>query len=668
MKIVKILLSIIIVAVVGVYVVAFTPVGNSILKPIIETKAKEASNIDIELEKFSLSFGSLDILVHITPSNSLHVKGDFNLFSQSFDINYKVNFLALKELNDIAKQKLNGEFKTNGRVKGDMEFLTIKGKSNVAKSNTSYQVELTKLNPTSIIAHIKDLKLSYLLYMVGQKQYASSNVNLDINFKNITPHNLDGDIKLLTKNGKFNTKVLREDFKINIPKTSFNMNLDALLKGDDINYNYIFNSNLAKLTSNGKVIPNPLKLDISYKANIKELALLKPITGADLRGKVNFDGKVRGDKEKLQAILHSNIASSNTKINVELKEFKPSFILADIKHLKLQKLLYMVKQPHYTDGDFNLKAKLTSLEKDNLKGNILTSVNGKLDTKYLTKAYKFKHQMPKTLYNLKAYTTLDKTYVDTKLNLKSTLMNLDVKKARFDLKDSSLKSDYIVDIASLEKLYFVTDRHLRGGIKANGNIKKDKDLLFLANSKIANGDLHVKLLNDDLSLNLKDMRTKKVLWILKYPEFFDGGVNADVIYNLANSKGDVKAKFVKGIFVKNEAFDLLKQYGHINLYKERYDGDAKANINKEKIFATFNLKSKKSSITSDKTKLNTKKSTIDSAITITAKKTPVTVTLKGKISSPKVGIDLKKFMQSEAGKKLEKKATKELDKLFKKFF
>ena len=104
--------------------------------------------------------------------------------------------------------------------------------------------------------------------MVGQKQYASSNVNLDINFKNITPHNLDGDIKLLTKNGKFNTKVLREDFKINIPKTSFNMNLDALLKGDDINYNYIFNSNLAKLTSNGKVIPNPLKLDISYKANI----------------------------------------------------------------------------------------------------------------------------------------------------------------------------------------------------------------------------------------------------------------------------------------------------------------------------------------------------------------------------------------------------------------
>lgn len=43
-------------------------------------------------------------------------------------------------------------------------------------------------------------------------------------------------------------------------------------------------SNLFKITSSGNVIPTPLKTDLKYAVDIKELALLKPVTGADLRG------------------------------------------------------------------------------------------------------------------------------------------------------------------------------------------------------------------------------------------------------------------------------------------------------------------------------------------------------------------------------------------------
>ncbi len=668
MKIIKILLSLIVAMVAGVYVILFTGFGNSLLKSVIEAKVKETSGLDIVLERFSLSMSELDLVVRVTSHNVANVKGNYSLFSQRFDIDYDISFLALNELEDIVKRKLNGEFKTNGNVKGDLEFLKISGSSDVAESATAYEVELTQLNPTSIKADLKHLDIATLLWMVGEKKYADAKLYVDLDFADITPHKYDGTIRLKTLKGLFSKEVLRKDFGINIPKTTFATNLDAKLKGDDIDYGFVFDSNLAKIDSKGKIAPETLTMDLIYSASIKELALLKPITGADVRSKVNLGGTVKGSKEKLNVILKSDIAGSKTEIKAVLNEFQPSSLKADIAHLKLQKLFYMLKQPHYTDGVFNLKADLTSLQADNLKGKITTKTTGKLDNVYLSKAYEFKHPMPKTTYTLESSTLLEEQTARTKVKLRSTLANLDVKEARFDLKKGSFESDYSVAIASLEKLYFVTDRHLRGGIEANGKITKDQKLIFTAHSNIAQGKLDIKLVENDLHLDLNDMRTKKLLWILKYPEIFDGGINAGVDYNLATQKGDVVAKFDKGVFVKNQAFDLLKQYGKINLYKERFDGNAKAKINKEKIAATFDLKSRKARIYSKSTKLDTKKSRIDSKITIVAKNAPISVTLSGDIAKPKVGVDLKEFMKSEAGKKLEEKATKEVEKLFKKLF
>ena len=180
--------------------------------------------------------------------------------------------------------------------------------------------------------------------------------------------------------------------------------------------------------------------------------------------------------------------------------------------------------------------------------------------------------------------------------------------------------------------------------------------------------MKMKMLENDLHLNLSDVRTKKVLWILRYPEIFDGGMFAKVDYDLSTQKGLAKADFKDGKFVKNHVFDLLRKFGKVDLYKEYFNGNAKADIDKEKIAAVFDLKSRKAEIRSQRTVLDTKRSTIDSKIELRVEKTPVNVTLKGDIAKPMVGVDLKAFMKSEAGKKLEKKADKEIKKLLNKFF
>ena len=650
---------------VAVYIVAFTGFGNGLLQPIIQKKIQDQTKLDTKLKTFSLSMSEFEILLELNENNTILLKGNYSLFSQSFNIAYRVALEELKTLEPLTKTQLNSSFRTDGSVVGDMAYLEVDGKSDVALSKTVYHVELTELNPTSIIANIENADLKSLLFMINQKAYASADINLDINFKNIKSHQLDGNILLVTKNGKLNSKVMKKDFDISIPQTAFNMNLDALLKGDNVDYTYILSSNLAKITSAGRVVPEPLAVDIKYGVDVKELAVLKPITDADIRGALHLDGKVKGTKTQMTVSGKSDIASSNTTFSAILKEFAPSSVKANIKHLKLQNILYMVKQPHYADALFSLDVDVSDLRSGKLKGIVKSNISkGILDSKYMTKEYEFKTMMPRTTFSAQTLTTLNANIIDTKLNVQSNLANFDIKRARFDIGDKSLNSDYIVKIHDLNKLYFATDRHLKGSLSANGELKKAKDLDFTLHSKIASGKLDAKLHNDDFVATLDSMQTLEVLDMLIYPKMFKSSINGVVNYNIVKQKGTFKGDLVDGRFTRNEVLDLAKQYASVDLYKEKFSGKVGADIHKEHIVAALDLKSNRSSIKTVNTKLNSKTKQINSKIDINANGNPLIITLTGNANSPKVGIDAEKLIKREA----EKAITNEVNKLFKGLF
>ncbi len=679
MKVLKWLGSTIVILLAVIYIAAFTSLGNGIVAPIIEKKINEATQLNTKLETFVLRINNLDIVLALDPENQVEVKGNFSLFSQTLDISYNVALSKLSNLEKLAQIKLNGGFFTQGRVFGNLDFITVDGKSDVATSNTTYHVELEEFNPTSIIAKVQELDLDSLLFMIGQKKYASAKIDLDLNFKNIKPHQLDGDIKLITTKGLINTSVMKKDFGVTIPKTSFGMNVDAQLRGDEIIYNYLLDSNLAKIVSKGTVLPEPLQLDTIYSVNVQELGVFKPITNAELRGALNVNGTVKGSADKLVLQGKSDIASSNTTFEAILKQFQPSSVEASIKHLKLQKLLYMVYQPHYADATFNLDAKLTSLDPKNLQGKVSTAIkDGIVDSKYITKAYEFESPMPKTTFNGTTNTVLKGTLVDTQVDMNSNLADFNIKSAKFDLHDASIKSDYRAKLHNLDKLYFVTAQHMKGSITAEGDLSVGKDLDFTMQSQVAGGKLNAKLHNDDFSAKLSNMQTLELLHILIYPEVFKSRIDGDVKYNLAQASGTFNGKLKEGTFTQNQVLDLTKEYTKINLYREKFLGDVNAKIEQEKITASLDLKSKNSSISTKDTKLNSETKKIDSKIKIVAdNNAPIFVKLKGDVTSPKVSVDasklVKKVVEKEVKKLIEDKETQkkvkdEAKKLFKKFF
>jgi len=665
--------GVIVVLVGAVYTLLFTSLGNGLVKPLIETEIQKQIHLPSRLERFSLGLSDIDILLELNPNNTVAIKGKYSLFAQSFDINYAVKLKELATLETLTQKKLNDSFFTDGNVKGDMQDIQIKGESDVAKSNTSYSIELQDFNPTSIIANVSDLDLASLLHMLGEKKYADAAVNLKVNFKNITPHQLDGDILLLTKKGELNRTVMKKDFGITVPKTLFKMNLDAKLKGDDVDFRYKLDSNLAKITSSGNVKPEPLAVDLKYGVHVAELGVLKPVTNADVRGSLKLSGTLKGTKKSMKLLGKSDIAASNTTFDVHLKEFAPKSAQFSIKHLKLQKLLYMIKQPHYADALLNIDGDIKNADVKNLDGTVKTTLSkGLLDSRYLTKAYKFKSPMPRTTFSLKADTKLNKNLIDTKLDLLSTLANLHNKKIRFNMKDSSLESDYQVSIKDLNRLYFVTERHLKGKFSANGNLKKAKDLDFTMHSNVAKGTIDAKLHNDDFHADINSLQTLDILDMLIYPKIFKSKIDAKLDYNIAVSKGDFKGYLSEGMFTKNEVLDLTKQYAHIDLYKQRFKGDVAAKINKENILASLNLKSNTSSILTKNTYINSKTQQIKSVIDISANGNPLTVKLSGNITKPKVKVDASKILKKEAKKavkkEIEKHLGKEVGNLLKGFF
>jgi hypothetical protein len=644
-----------------VYTAAFTSLGNNTVKPLIETEIQKQIQLPAKLDIFYLRMSEFEIDLVLNKGNSIHLKGNYSLLKQAFDIAYKVKLEALQTLKPLTQTQLQGSLHTEGKVVGDMQRIHVDGVSDIAKSNTEYHVVLTDFNPTSIIAKIDTADLQSLLYMLNQKKYASAKINLDVDFKNITPHKLEGDIVLLTKEGRLNAAVLKKDFNLSIPPTAFAMKLDAKLQDDTIDYKYNLHSNLATVRSAGAVVPQPLKVGLTYSVNVKELALLKPISGANVRGALRLAGDVKGTKEHMQIDGKSDIADSETTFVAVLKDFTPSSVKADITGLKLQKLLYMLKQPHYADGVFAMHADISNAAVKNLKGIVRTKISkGLVDSRYITKAYEFNATMPRTAFSATTVSHLHKNLIDTKLDFSSTLADLHVKSAKFNTQAAAIKSDYLVKVHDLNKLYFVTNRHLKGSLNAYGELSKAKDLDFSAHSKVAGGVLDAKLHNDDFHADLNSLQTLDVLDMLIYPKIFKATLDADVDYNLADAKGTFKGFLSHGTFTKNKVLDLVKKYAHTDLYVQKFKGDVNANINKEHILAAFDLRSNTSFIKSKNTKLNSLKKTIYSKIEISANHNPLKLQLKGNIASPEVAIDASELLQKEATKALQKEAKKYL--------
>ena len=68
------------------YAIAFSKLGNDLVKPILERKIQETLKLDAKLSGFTLSVNDFEIILELSQSNVITMKGNYSLFSQAFNL------------------------------------------------------------------------------------------------------------------------------------------------------------------------------------------------------------------------------------------------------------------------------------------------------------------------------------------------------------------------------------------------------------------------------------------------------------------------------------------------------------------------------------------------------------------------------------------------------
>lgn len=580
------------------------------------------------------------------------------------DIHYDLDIKELAFFKPITQSPIRGPFATSGKVTGDKKLMRVQGTSNIANSDTSYNLSLKAMQPHQLKVTMANARLEKLIYMAGQPALAKGLLNIGINLDKLDPEDLRGKAKLAITQASFNSKTFKKEYQLKLPQTDFSSDVNVDLNGKVVSYLADFSSSLASIKSKGTLEPKTLALDASLNVAIAKLELLRAFTGAPLRGSMQLDATAKGDKKRLMVKGGAKIAEAKATFDAVLETFVPRTVHANITKMQLAKILYMVSQPHFADAVLDVKVDIPDARVGHLDGSITTAITkGQLDTKVLEKSFEFQ-KMPTTSFNAKTVSLLRKELIDTQVTFDSTLASLKVKRARFNVTNGSLHADYVTQIPNLDNLFFVTERHLKGSATINGALSKAKALDFDAHTKLFGGHIDAKLHNDDFHADMTQLNTLGMLQMLIYPEIFDATLNGKLDYNLAKKIGQMDAKLTKGHFTKNQMLDLIKQYAKIDLYSETFLSTVHSNIKQEHIRTNLDMRSNKSSIVGKQIYLNTKTKQLDAKLDVNANNNPIKVHLSGNVSKPNVKVDASKLIERE----LKKEAGKQLNHLIKGLF
>ncbi len=591
-------------------------------------------------------------------------QGGFIPKTLGLDLNYRIDIAKLELLKPLTKAPLRGPFKTSGTVKGDRLKMTIAGTSDIAASQTNYDLTLEELKPRQVLFKINHAQLDKLLYMGEQPSFAKGSLDVDLNLTDLDPDNLKGKAEVKIGNGELVSAVFKKEYDIDLPLTAFTCGLAATLKGKEVDYRMQFDSNPAKFGSEGSLVPKTFGLDLNYRVDIAKLELLQPITGTPLRGAMKFSGTAKGDRELLNVEGSSDLAGGETTFRAVLTDFKPASIKAKIKNLQLAKALSMAAKPHYADGVLNVDVDIANAKSGELKGKVTSEISrGMLDSKVIATEFEL-GELPQTTFTVKAQTTLEGKFVDTAANLDSSLLTLKVNRLRYDSSQALLTSDYLTDIPDLDKLFFIAGRHLKGAMTVKGELKKGEHLDFTAQSDTLGGRLDATIHDDDVHAVIKKVQTLEALKLLIYPEIFASSLDGTLDYNLKQKKGIFAANLSDGKFTRNIMLDLLLTLAQTDLYKERFTGTLHSNINRELITSDLDLRSNTSSISGKNTTLNSKTKQVNAKLDVVANNNLIPVTIKGTVDKPEVKLDTSALLKNEANKALQKEVNKLLKNLF----
>ncbi|WP_104748123.1 hypothetical protein [Helicobacter cetorum] len=649
------------VIVLGAYFVLFTESGNKIIALFLEKKVNKAEpTLKLDIEKLRLKFSSLDFEAQVNDGSKIKLKGDFSLFKRNLDFKYDVDIKNLHLLKAFVSYPLNGAIATQGTIKGDKKALVVKGTTNIAQSNTSYEALLNDFKLATIALNLQNARLEDLLYLVNQPIYAKGLLEINTNLDARNLSDLKGQNVLAIEKGSLNVELINKIYHQNI-KIPIDFSLESLarLEGEHAFINTNFKSNVVDIDAQRTAFNlKNQELTSNYKLSVTKLEVLKNIIGTNLKGSLEIKGQVKGNFKETNKPIQTdgiiNLANNLLDYEVLLDNNQIKKIGIISKNMTLAKLLAVANQPKYADANMSLEANINHLAP--LQGDLqLIMDKGQVNNTLVNKDFKL-NLKDKITFNFTNSTDFkdNKALSDTKLM--SSLANLEALKSVYDISKLQLNTPYSLEVPNLAKLQGIINQKLKGSLSLNGDVEQNSKLLKVTGkSSLLDGKLDFVFLNNDLKANLSHISLLKALEMLAYPGFFNSSANASLSYNLSTQQGTLNANLINGQFVKSQFSDLINTFAQFDITKEIYeDVKISSQINQKRLVSNMDMKSRLTNLSINKGLIDLNKNQINMLVNAEILKLAFGIFLKGDLNHPKIALNLNEMARQKAKQAIQK--------------
>lgn len=274
--------------------------------------------------------------------------GDTQLSPLLTKSTYSINLSDISAFTPLVGTKIRGAFRTNGEVIGGASQMKISGKSDIAESNTTYSALLESFSPKKIAFDSKRLKLEQVFFMLYLPKYATGLEDASGEI-----WDLDKGISaqvISSLKGMIIGDTIKREFDLAMPNTPFSYKSNARLQKGVGEADFILESSLANLAL------NPIKIDLSsttiatpYTITIPNLKALKFLTGIELLGKLEANGKVK-IAQSIEADFHTQSLGGQLDAKLNGDDFS-----AKLNNLDTLSLLKMAQYPQIFSAKANGK-------------------------------------------------------------------------------------------------------------------------------------------------------------------------------------------------------------------------------------------------------------------------------------------------------------------------
>jgi hypothetical protein len=445
---------------VGVYFLAFSPIGSSILKPHIKKALEKKIGMPVDINTFDLEYGiaSLEFCINKQAQVSIEVS-EYDLLNDSYEGMYHI-----KTDKFTYEDKKLKKIDIKGRFKYMPEDVYLEGEGTVFKGKVDYRLNIIDNLPQQILLKIKDAQLSEVLQFIGHPDIAEGKIDVKVNIPDMggDRENIYGYIEL--KKSYFKPARVKELYGFTLPEKSYLYGrMDGSMDGNNVKIVSDVQSNLFTLEIKNALVNMYSEQWISeYRLNAKDMRIL---TKNKLAGPLKLDGIIERDGKNLEITSKSNSLGGTLHLSTYIggKNVRIRF-----EKLALDKLLALLKQPDYAKGelsgdfgqywDIGLTSYKVYIDKGILKARVIEKIS------YYT--------IPKrNTFSLKSKGRIINKKLTANATIHSTLTDVIFSSLNYDFEKKILVSNYDILIHDLNAVIPKAQVKKDTSISAKGSLK-----------------------------------------------------------------------------------------------------------------------------------------------------------------------------------------------------